>query len=92
VEIAKHADIRSAQNAGEPHGYRHTLDCLAAEIRRNVNRLKKGIESGHFDLQNAFRAGLSFYYCHATTLLEAFMSRRWGINARLLTICVHRKL
>jgi hypothetical protein len=44
VEIAKHADIRSAQNSGEPHGHRHTLDCLAAEIRRNFDSLKKGIE------------------------------------------------
>jgi hypothetical protein len=44
MEIAEHAGIRSAQNSGEPHGHRHTLDCLAAEIRRNVNRLKKGIE------------------------------------------------
>jgi hypothetical protein len=44
MEIAKHADIRSAQNAREPHGHRHTLDYLAAEIRRNVDRLKEGIE------------------------------------------------
>jgi hypothetical protein len=44
MEIAEHADIRSAQNAGEPHRHRHTLDCLAAEIRLNADRLKKGIE------------------------------------------------
>jgi hypothetical protein len=39
VEIAKHADIRSAQNAGESHRHRHAFDFLAAEIRRNVDRL-----------------------------------------------------
>jgi hypothetical protein len=44
MEIAEDADICSAQNSGEPHGHRHTLDCLAAEIRRNADRLKKGIE------------------------------------------------
>jgi hypothetical protein len=44
MEIAEHAYIRSAENAGEPYGHRHTLHCLAAEIRRNVDRLKKGIE------------------------------------------------
>jgi hypothetical protein len=61
VEIAQHADIRSAQNAGESHRHRHAFDCLAVEIRRNVDRLKKGIESGHFDLQNDLQAGLLFY-------------------------------
>jgi hypothetical protein len=94
MEIAKHADIRSAQNAGEPHGHRHTLHRLAAEIRRNVDGLKKRIEgqTGHFDFQNDFRVGLSFYYCSSAMLLEAFMSRRWGINARLLAICLRRDL
>src|SRR4029077_520113 len=88
MEIAKHADIRSAQNPGKPHGHRHTLDCLAAEIRRNFDRLKKGI-----DFQNDFRAGLSLYSCNSATLLDAFISPRWGgISARLLRSSVHRPL
>jgi hypothetical protein len=44
MEIAKHADIRSAQNASESHRHHHAFDWLPAEIRRNVDRLKKGIE------------------------------------------------
>jgi hypothetical protein len=87
MEIAKYADIRSAQNAGKPHGHRDTLDCLAAEIRRNFNRLKKGI-----DFQNDFRAGLSLYSCNSATLLDAFISHAGGIDARLLRIWVHRPL
>jgi hypothetical protein len=39
MEIAKHADICSVQNSGEPHGHRHAFDFLAAEIRRNADRL-----------------------------------------------------
>jgi hypothetical protein len=86
MEIAKHADIRSAQNAGKPHGHRHILDCLAAEIRRNFDRLKKGIEdqTGHFDFQNDFSSWLFICSCNSAELLEAFISPRWGINARLL--------
>jgi hypothetical protein len=87
MEIAKHADIRSAQNAGKPHGHRHTLDCLPAEIRRNFDRLKKGI-----DFQNDFRAGLSFHSCNSATLLDAFISLGWGHKRELLAFWVHRPL
>jgi hypothetical protein len=78
MEIAKHADIRSVQNAGKPHGHRHTLDCLAAQIRRNFDRLRKGIEdqTGHFDFQNGFSSWVVIY--NSARLLEAFISPRWG--------------
>jgi hypothetical protein len=93
MEIAKHADIRSAQNAGKPHGHRHTLDCLVAQIRRNFDRLKKGIEdqTGHFDFQNDFSSWV--VTCNSARLLEAFIfTPLRSINAGLLAVGVHKKL
>ncbi len=75
MEIAKHADIRSTQNAGKSHRHRHAFDCLAAEIRRNMDRLKKELI-----FQNDLRAGLSFYYCSSAMLIRSFHFTALGLK------------